>query len=288
MSSISGSDASSSQQATPPRLLFLGAHPDDAEFSGGLMALYRSRGYPARIVSVTDGAAGHQTLSGPKLARLRRSEALSAAAVIGADCEVWDFPDGSLEPNLELRRRIVGEIRRYAPDLVLTHRPCDYHPDHRAVGQAVMDASYMVTVPAFASEVPALRQSPVIAAVGDLFTKPVPLEPHIVIDITLQLPTLVEMLHRHASQVYDWLPHNRQQAERVPASEAERKTWLAQEMLSQKRAIAERFRPRLVEVFGEAGKGLDCVEVYEISEYGEALSDEQRSRLFPWHAGLAA
>ena len=68
-----------------------------------------------------------------------------------ADCSpLWMFETG-----------IIREIRDFQPDLVLTHRPCDYHPDHRAVGQCVQDASYMVTVPHIVPDVQALRKDPV-------------------------------------------------------------------------------------------------------------------------------
>src|SRR5262245_2127307 len=107
----------------PLRLLILGAHPDDAEFhAGGLAALYREQGHQVKMVSVTDGGAGHQRMSGPELSGIRRAEAAASGAVIGATYEVWDYPDGALEPSLEVRRSIIREIRLFRPDLCLTHR----------------------------------------------------------------------------------------------------------------------------------------------------------------------
>ena len=91
---------------------------------------------------------------------MRRRESLAAAAVIGATYDVWKYPDGMLQPTLEVRERLIREIRSFNPDLVLTHRPNDYHPDHRAVGQAVQDASYMVTVPLVAAGCPGIVQRP--------------------------------------------------------------------------------------------------------------------------------
>ena len=73
---------------------------------------------------------------------MRRREAESAAGVIGAASEVWEYPDGHLQVTLELRHRIIHQIRTFRPDLVLTHRPNDYHPDHRAVGQVAVDAVF--------------------------------------------------------------------------------------------------------------------------------------------------
>src|SRR5437867_10279113 len=103
------------------RLLILGAHPDDAEFfAGGLASLYREAGHAVKIVSATDGAAGHFRLSGKPLAEVRNAEAGSAASVIRAESEVWGFPDGRLEASLEVRERVIREVRRFRPDLVLT------------------------------------------------------------------------------------------------------------------------------------------------------------------------
>ncbi|HUG90842.1 MAG TPA: PIG-L family deacetylase, partial [Planctomycetaceae bacterium] len=155
-----------------PRLLVLGAHPDDAEFhAGGLVSIYRRLGRAVKIVSVTDGSSGHHERRPEELRVIRAAEAAASGAVIGAESAVWDFRDGSLQPTLQVRERIIAEIRAYRPDLVLTHRPNDYHPDHRAVGQAVQDASYMVTVPPVVPHVPALRRDPVVAYMSDLFTR---------------------------------------------------------------------------------------------------------------------
>ena len=145
----------------PLRLLVLGAHPDDAEFhAGGLAKIYRELGGVVKMVSLTDGSAGHFQRPPAELGPIRRVEAAAAGRVIGAAYETWDIPDGQLMPTLEVRERVIREIRTFAPDLVLTHRTCDYHPDHRAVGQLVQDASYLVTVPNVLRDVPALRKDP--------------------------------------------------------------------------------------------------------------------------------
>ena len=109
------------------RILVFGAHPDDAEsHCGGLMALYRELGHAVKVISVTNGDAGHHQISGPALAQRRRAELESALGAIGATCEVWEHHDGRLRPTLELRWQIISEIRRFRPDLVLTHRANNY------------------------------------------------------------------------------------------------------------------------------------------------------------------
>ena len=159
----------------PLRLLILGAHPDDAEYhAGGLVSIYRQLGHVVKMVSFTDGSAGHHALSPPELVEIRRREARQSAASVGAEYEVWEFPDGHLQPTPSVRHRVIREIRLFRPDLVLTHRTNDYHPDHRAAGEAVQDASFLVRVPLIVPEVPALPKDPVMAFLPDLFTKPNP------------------------------------------------------------------------------------------------------------------
>jgi len=131
-----------------PRMLIIGAHPDDAEYhAGGMAGLFARHGGVVRCVSVTSGGAGHHQMQTPELIARRRQEAAASAAVIGAEYVVWSNPDGGLQPALAVRDQVITEIRTFAPDVVLTHRVNDYHPDHRAVAQLVQDASYMVTVP---------------------------------------------------------------------------------------------------------------------------------------------
>src|SRR4029079_10180148 len=115
--------ATASTASTPLRLLVLGAHPDDCEYhAGGLAAIYRRAGHAVKMVSVTNGQSGHFRISGEPLVKIRRAEAAAAAAVMKAKSAVWDYPDGRLQPTIEVREQIIREIRSFRPDLVLTHR----------------------------------------------------------------------------------------------------------------------------------------------------------------------
>lgn len=265
------------------RLLILGAHPDDAEFhAGALAAVYRHRGHEVKIVSMTNGDAGHHEIAGEALAVRRKAEAAAAAAVIGAASEVWANRDGQLQPTLELRWQVVRAIREFRPDLVLTHRPNDYHPDHRAVGQAVQDACYLVTVPAVVPDVPFLRRDPVVAYLPDRFTKPTPLAADVVVDAGPYVETLIDMLDCHVSQVYEWLPFNRGASEQVPAERAARRAWLREWYLGMLCPQADRYREQLIARYGrERGEAIEYAEAFEISEYAAPLDAEARRRLFP-------
>jgi LmbE family N-acetylglucosaminyl deacetylase len=267
-----------------PRVLVLGAHPDDADWkAGGCAALWRQAGGVVKLVSVTDGGAGHQTLRGAELARRRRAEAAAAGALVGAAYEVLDFPDGALLPTLEARHALIRLIRSFRPDLVLTHRPNDYHPDHRYTSTLVLDASYLLTVPAVCPDVPHLPRDPVLAYFSDGFTRPVPFRPDVVVDIGPVAETVVRMLDCHVSQFYEWLPYNRGELETVPAGAEERRRWLAAQYAALTRPLADRCRAQLIEVYGdESGRAADYIEAFEVGEHGAPLDDAGRARLFPF------
>jgi N-acetylglucosamine malate deacetylase 1 len=269
--------------AEPLKLLILGAHPDDAEYhAGGLVAIYRELGHTVKMVSLTNGAAGHYQRSPESLGPLRRQEAAAAGRVIGATYETWDIPDGELMPTLDVRLRVIREIRTFAPDLVLTHRTSDYHPDHRAVGQLVQDASYMVTVPNVLREVPALKKDPVVAYMADLFTKPCPLVPDVVLDATERIPTIVAMLACHRTQVFEWLPYHDGILQNVPTDETEKLAWLREWFLDHARPRAARFRRELIAAYGpQRGNEIEACEAYEISEYASRPDAARREQLFP-------
>jgi len=266
------------------RLLILGAHPDDAEFAaGGLASIYRKMGHAVKMVSVTNGQSGHHEKSGQELVDIRRAEAKASGQIIDAPYEVWDFPDGYLEPTLEVRERIITEIRTFKPDLVLTHRPNDYHPDHRAVGQAVQDASYMVTVPPVVPDVPFMRKDPIVGYLPDLFTKPTPLQPDVIVDITDAIGTITRMLGCHVSQVFEWLPFNEGKLDKVPQSDDDRMLWLRGWVQSNLELRTDRFRDAIMQAYGDQDAlTVAFVEVFEISEYAGNMDDAARRRLFPF------
>jgi N-acetylglucosamine malate deacetylase 1 len=266
----------------PLRLLIIGAHPDDADYhAGGTAALYRAAGHVVKMVSLTNGNAGHQTLRGPALTDRRRAEAAAAGAVIGATYDVLDHDDARLLPTLDARAEVIRLIRSYRPDLVLTHRPNDYHPDHRYTSQLVQDAAYLVTVPAVVPDAPHLARDPVIAYLPDDFQKPYPFQPAVAVDVGPVVDRITAMLHCHASQFYEWLPYNAGYLDQVPAGEDARRAWLADRVKARLRPWADRCRDLLVQRYGpERGAKVEYAEAFEACEYGAALDDAARERLF--------
>jgi LmbE family N-acetylglucosaminyl deacetylase len=265
------------------KLLVLGAHPDDAEYhAGGLVSIYRELGHTVKLVSLTNGQAGHFQRPPEQLAEIRREEAAAAGRVVGAEYVTWDIPDGELVADIETRFRVIREIRSFAPDLLLTHRPYDYHPDHRAAGQLVQDASYLVTVPNVLRDTPALFQDPVVAYLPDVFTKPCPMVADVVLDVTYQVDTIVAMLACHSSQVFEWLPYSEGILDQVPQDGQERIVWLREWYCKHVLPRTERFREDLIAAFGaQRGKELEFCEVYEISDYAGRADLDRRRQLFP-------
>jgi len=132
-------------------VLAIGAHPTDIEyFASGALARMAREGSQICLVVCTDGAHGFP--AGPALAEARREEAMKAARVLGVEQVVMlDHPDGGLESVDLLRRALVQQIRLWRAELVLCHDPTTHwrcagsyvrlgHSDHRAAGQATLDA----------------------------------------------------------------------------------------------------------------------------------------------------
>ncbi|MEW6750078.1 MAG: PIG-L family deacetylase [Candidatus Latescibacterota bacterium] len=270
--------------AEPPiRIMVFGAHPDDCEArAGGLALKHAALGNRVRFVSVTNGDAGHHLIGGVELARRRRGEAEAVSRLAGVEYEVFDLHDGELEPSLENRKRVIRAIRRFRPDLVLTHRPHDYHPDHRYTSILVQDALFLVTVPNLCTDVEIAERMPVAAYLSDAFQRPYPFTPAVAIDIDDVVERKLDMLHCHVSQMYEWLPFNAGRLEEVPQGDGERRAWLAHRLRAFT-AAAERCRSLLVARYGEErGRRVQHAEEFEACEYGSPLTPEAARLLFPF------
>ena len=194
--------------AEPLRIICFGAHPDDCELQiGGTAAMWAAKGHKVKFVSLTNGDIGHWREAGGPLAKRRFEEVQKAAQILGVTTEVLDIHDGELMPTVENRRTLTRLIRQWKADVVIGHRPNDYHPDHRYTGVLVQDAAYMVTVPFFCPDVPHLTNNPVFMYYPDRFQKPNPFDPSVVVDITSVIEKKLEALAPGLELVkdYGWL-----------------------------------------------------------------------------------
>lgn len=251
------------------RFMMIGAHPDDMELRcGGLALRMRQKGHDVMFLSMADGSAGHQSMDREALAQRRKQETEAVAKKFDIDYKVMPILDGELEANLKTRKMLIREIRAYAPHVILTHRVNDYHPDHRACGQLVMDCSYMVKVPLFCPDSPCPPHAPAILSVTDRFTKPNPFSPNVFVPIDDLLEQKIDGVLCHVSQLYEWLPYVDKWEEINAAPTFEEKTVLLRERL--RRRFASEIKP-FTDLLPE---GVQYAEAYEWNEYGEPLSDE--------------
>jgi LmbE family N-acetylglucosaminyl deacetylase len=266
------------------RIIVFGAHPDDCELeAGGTAARWSSLGHKVKFVSVTNGDIGHHELAGAILARRRTAEVKKCAEILGIETEVLDIHDGELLPTLENRRTITRKIREWQADVVIAHRPNDYHPDHRYTGILVQDAAFMVIVPSFCPDVPALRKNPVFLYTEDDFKKPNPFSPDVVVPIDPVFEKKVACIDALASQFYEWNPWLFGYLGEVPKDPSARMDWTRDRMMKRYSGLAERFRPKLIELLGEEkAKAVKHAESFEVCEYGTQPTRAELLKLFPF------
>lgn len=266
-------------------IVLIGAHPDDCEIkAGGVCVKWAREGYRVVLIAMTNGDIGHYKMAGGPLARRRAAEARLSAERAGVDCFVLDNHDGELEPTLVVRKQIVRLIREFEADVVITHRPNDYHPDHRNTSQVVHDSAYMVTVPYFCPDVPCLEKNPVFLYMMDTFEKPCPFEADIAVDVGDAMDAKWSMLDAMESQVYEWLPWHDGVLDEVPTDDpAHRLKWLKKRWGPYFRQPAKRASGALARWYGKtAASKIRYAELFELSEYGHQASDTEIRRIFPF------
>ncbi len=253
--------------------LMIGAHPDDMDLRcGGLACSLCARGHEAVFLSMTNGDAGHMS-DDPAVLRERRLAEMREAALAygGIRYETMDVHDGYLAPDIPTRDRLIRYIRALRPDVIITHRSCDYHPDHRACGQLVNDSSYLVGVPLVCPDVPALRYHPAILFCEDRFTSPAPFRPDVCVPGDDTIDRKMRGLLAHRSQLYEWLPYDGHWEDVLScATEEEMTAALDARFRRRFAATVRRFPDRFPQgtVYGEA---------FQVDEYGGPLTEELRA-----------
>ena len=275
--------------APPPddgklRIICFGAHPDDCEIrAGGVATMWAAAGHHVKFVSVTNGDIGHWRDAGGPLARRRKAEVDAAAKILGISTAVLDIHDGELEPTLENRRTVTRLIREWKADIVMSHRPNDYHPDHRYTGVLVQDAAYMVAVPFFCPDSPPLESNPVFLFYPDSFQKPTPFQPDVAVSIDAVIEKKLDALDALESQFYEGgalgsaslIPND-------PTKQRDRRRQVRAGFANRNRSVADRHRATLEAWYGgDAGK-IQFAEAFELCEYGRRPDKKELARLFPF------
>lgn len=272
------------------RIMVIGAHPDDAELdAGGTAAMWAAQGHHVKFVSTTNGDIGHAREAGAQLAVRRMKEVEEADKVLGVEAtEIYDIHDGELMPTLENRRMVTKSIREWKADVVIAHRPNDYHPDHRYTGILVQDAAFMVIVKSFLPSVPNLTKNPVFLYTEDGFQKPNPMDPDVVVSIDQVIDQKIEALWKLESQIESyWATRDFESVIPVPSKgpeRAKRKAQLAESMKRRYANVANRFRSQLIKLYGvDKGTAVKYAEAFELCEYGTRPSEERLMELFPFY-----
>jgi LmbE family N-acetylglucosaminyl deacetylase len=266
-------------------IICFGAHPDDCELrAAGVATMWTAKGHHVKFVSVTNGDIGHWRDAGGPLARRRKAEVEQAARLLGIATEVLDIHDGELMPTLENRRTITRLIREWKADIVMSHRPNDYHPDHRYVGVLVQDAAFMVQVPHFCPDAPALKNNPVFLFYPDAFQKPNAFQPDILVSIDDVIEKKLDALDTLESQFYEGGALG--SADLIPADpqkQQERRKQVRNGHAARYLNLAQKYRAQLADWYGkEKGDKVQFAEAFEICEYGRRPNRAELARLFPF------
>jgi LmbE family N-acetylglucosaminyl deacetylase len=179
-------------------ILAIGAHGDDLEaFCGGTLALCAERGDKVFMCVVTDGR-GRPAGDPDQIAAIRKAEAAAAADVIGAEAIWLAIPDGRLWFDEPTRHLFIETIRETKPDLIITHPPDDYHPDHKTTSRLVMDAAQVARTANYPSRFAPHRLIVPVAFMDA--ERGIDFIPTDYVDITPVWEKKLRMLEQHRSQ----------------------------------------------------------------------------------------
>ncbi len=182
-------------------ILCVAAHPDDTELlCAGTLARYAQDGHSVTIAIFTDGSIGDAVVKPEVLRVTREKEARNAAALIGANL-IWSgVTDELVFADREQRHLMIDVLRAADPDVIFTHSPNDYHPDHRYVGQLVFDSYFQKGLPSMPNQSrPACRFAQAQLYYMDNICG-IRFDPTEYVDITETFETKKAMLACHKSQ----------------------------------------------------------------------------------------
>lgn len=142
--------------AGPASIMAVAAHPGDAFFSmGAPVALQAHLGGQAVFLSLSLGEKGSATIPPAKYGEMQRAASENAATMLGAHAEFLHYPDGEIPADDAAKFAVCDMIRKYKPDVIVTHWRGSWHKDHRACYKIVDDAVFYAALPAITRALPA-------------------------------------------------------------------------------------------------------------------------------------
>jgi LmbE family N-acetylglucosaminyl deacetylase len=267
----------------PLRIIAFGAHPDDAELkASGVAALWAAAGHKVKFVAMTNGDVGHFESAGGPLAKRRYAEVQQCAKILGIETEVLDIHDGELMPSLENRRTVARLIRDWQADIVMGHRPYDYHPDHRYTGVLLDDSAVVVVAPFFVPDTRPTPRNPVFMYYSDGFQDPKPFTPTVVVGIDQVAEKKWQCISAMPSQFGDKDSWQGRTVPNVPQGDTERAAFLLDIVKKRNAAVAEQYRDRLVALYGEErGRKIQYAEAFQLGQYGRQAPPDELKAMFP-------
>lgn len=185
------------------KILAIGAHPDDVEINCiGTLIKCRKRGDEVTICHMSNGDLGHVSIMPEELGTLRCGEAQRAGEIAGVKVVWGGFHDLRIYDNEQARDAVVALLRRERPDVIITHAPNDYMPDHCITSQLVFDASFSASVPHYRPELgEATPTTPIYYMCN---ASALNVTPTVYVDITDEMETKRAAFAAHESQIV-WL-----------------------------------------------------------------------------------
>lgn len=183
------------------RILAIGAHPDDIEIAcAGTLVKCAQRGDTVIACHLSTGSLGHMVIPPEKLIPMRIAEAKKAGSIAGIEVICGGMNDLEIYDNNKQSRDITVDVIRYAnPDVIITHYPDDYMPDHTAVSRLVFDACFTATLPNYPTKQKTTAKLTPLYYMDTLAG--VNFQPDIYVDISDFIDTKLEMLNCHESQL---------------------------------------------------------------------------------------
>ena len=260
----------------PERLsvLVIFAHPDEGEiYAGGTVALFTRLGHDVRFLSLTNGDAGHFSMSPEDLATRRYGEAMDAKRIMGLDgYEILDYHDGFLQNTEAIRQQVAAKISDCKADLVFTFYPAEGgHNDNMTAGWIVRDVLSTLSG----------EQLPAVFYMRDFHTSKFCYLSDVAVIIDDVWQTKLEGCGAHVSQVLEYNPYHEGVLAQVQASEEKQKefrfnnTYAFSHVRADNTAALERW-------YGtERARSASYVEAFEVAECGRQVTDREVLALFP-------
>ena len=186
------------------RVLAVGCHPDDIEIAcAGTLTKYKKQGHDVILCHLANGNLGHAVIKPDELRNIRAKEAEDAGALIGVEVINGDIGDLMVySEDIKVRNKVVDIIRYAKPDVIITHYPDDYMPDHVATSKLVFDAAFAASVPhyetsrQFHSQITPIYYMDTLAGIN--------FNPTEYVDVSDTINVKLEMLNKHQSQI-EWM-----------------------------------------------------------------------------------